>query len=87
VDEKTKQELLTIRYKVNLSGKIQVMSKEDMRKLYSFPSPNRADALALTFYDERISTSNEVEGDDDRGASRTRSIASHLEAIASMTGE
>ena len=44
------QELLTIRYRRQLSGKIQVMPKQDMRK-EGYPSPNTADALMLTFYD------------------------------------
>lgn len=45
------RELLTIRYRRGLSGKIQVMSKKDMRKA-GYKSPNRADALSLTFYDK-----------------------------------
>lgn len=42
-------ELLTIRYKRNLRGKIQMMSKQIMKKKYSYSSPNIADAFALTF--------------------------------------
>ena len=42
------QELLMIRYKRNMSGKIQIMSKEEMRKA-GFHSPDFADALMLTF--------------------------------------
>lgn len=41
-------ELLTIRWKYNIKGKIQLMSKELMRK-EGFKSPNCADALMLTF--------------------------------------
>jgi hypothetical protein len=44
-----KQELAVIKYKHSLQGnRIQLMPKEDMRKL-GIPSPNKADALALTF--------------------------------------
>lgn len=42
------QELLNIRFKRNLRGKIQIMSKDEMRK-EGIPSPNIADALMLTF--------------------------------------
>lgn len=41
-------ELKVIKYKRNLQGKIQIMSKEEMRKS-GIPSPNCADALMLTF--------------------------------------
>jgi len=50
VTHETWKELLTIRYRRQLSGKIQMMSKQDMRK-DGYPSPNTADALMLTFYD------------------------------------
>jgi len=42
------RELLSIRYRRNLQGKIQIMSKEDMRKA-GFDSPDFADALMMTF--------------------------------------
>lgn len=45
-----KKELLSIRYTNDLSGRIKIMSKKDMRKM-GIPSPNRADALMLTFVD------------------------------------
>lgn len=48
-NDNVKTELLTIKYKRALNGKIQIMSKLDMRKKYGFKSPNDADALALTF--------------------------------------
>ncbi len=48
-NDNMKNELLTIRYKRALNGKIQIMSKLDMRKKYGFKSPNDADAFALTF--------------------------------------
>lgn len=46
--EQLKAELLTIRYRYALRGKIQIMGKEEMRK-QSIRSPNKADAFMLTF--------------------------------------
>lgn len=45
---KLKDELLTIKFKRNLKGLIQIMGKEEMRK-QGIPSPNKADAFMLTF--------------------------------------
>lgn len=45
------EQLLLIRYQANLKGKLKIMSKEDMRKL-GIPSPDAADALSLTFWEE-----------------------------------
>lgn len=45
----TKEELKSIKFKRNGRGKIQIMSKVDMKKKYGYKSPNDADALALTF--------------------------------------
>lgn len=44
------RELLGIKFKRNIAGKIQIMSKDEMRK-QGIPSPNFADALMLTFID------------------------------------
>jgi len=41
-------QLSNIKYKINSRGQIQIESKEDMKKR-GLPSPDRADALALTF--------------------------------------
>ena len=46
--ERLKEELLSIRFKRTTSGRIQIMGKIEMKKL-GFPSPNKADALAMTF--------------------------------------
>ncbi len=46
--EGIKEELLSIRYRRMLSGKIEIMGKQEMRK-NGIKSPNQADALALTF--------------------------------------
>lgn len=43
-----KDELLSIRFKRTQNGRIQIMSKVDMKKL-GFKSPNKADALSMTF--------------------------------------
>jgi hypothetical protein len=48
VGHKLKEELLTVKFKRNLQGKIQIMSKQEMRK-NGLPSPNKADAFMLTF--------------------------------------
>ncbi len=56
----THDELKTIKFKRNTKGKIQIMSKVDMRKKYGYKSPNDADAFALTFL-RSISSSNEQE--------------------------
>lgn len=57
-----KAELGVIKYKHSLQGnKIQLMSKKDMQKL-GIPSPNKADAFALTFlrdFDEVTQTPEE----------------------------
>lgn len=43
-----KEELLSIRFKRTLSGRIQIMDKVQMKKL-GFRSPNKADAISMTF--------------------------------------
>lgn len=42
------EELLTVRYRAELNGKLRIMSKKDMRA-EGYRSPNHADALMLTF--------------------------------------
>ena len=46
--ERLREELLSVRFKRTVSGRIQIMDKVSMKKL-GFPSPNKADALAMTF--------------------------------------
>lgn len=48
-NENMKEELMGIKYKRAINGKIQMMSKVDMKKKYGLRSPNDADALSLTF--------------------------------------
>ena len=50
-DRQLIQELISIKYKRNIKGKIQIMSKEQMKK-EGIKSPNKADGLALTFFKE-----------------------------------
>lgn len=45
---KIKDELLSIRFKRTINGRIQIMDKVSMKKL-GFPSPNKGDAMAMTF--------------------------------------
>lgn len=48
VDEKLREDLMGVQTKPRHDGVISLMSKEDMRK-EGLPSPDRADALALSF--------------------------------------
>ncbi len=57
------KELLNIKYRAELSGKLKIMSKLDMKKL-GIDSPDTADALMLTFVDadkKKINTGNPFE--------------------------
>jgi uncharacterized protein (DUF302 family) len=51
-DEELKTELSMIKYKINNSGKIQIESKDDMRKRLG-KSPDRTDALVYLFAEKR----------------------------------
>ena len=44
-------QLLSIRYRSSMNGRIEVMPKIKMKKL-GHPSPDKADAIALTFYEK-----------------------------------
>lgn len=50
-------QLLNIRYRRELSGKIKLMSKQEMRK-EGIKSPDAYDALALTFYRQHLYTNS-----------------------------
>jgi len=61
-------ELLTIRYRAELSGKMKLMGKEEMKKA-GYASPNVYDALVLTFLedhwkDEGVQYSTDLEDFD-----------------------
>lgn len=62
---KLKDELLSIRFKRTINGRIQIMDKVTMKKL-GFPSPNKADSIAMTFLRkdslEKRSTLGDVPG-------------------------
>jgi phage terminase large subunit len=47
-DEELKAEVVAVKYKFAPNGKIQIESKDDMKRR-GLPSPNKADALVLTF--------------------------------------
>jgi len=57
-----KAELLSIKFKRNLKGKIVIMPKEQMKR-EGLKSPNKADAFSLTFYKEyeNIKKDKEIE--------------------------
>jgi hypothetical protein len=55
-DEKLGAELVAPKYRINSNGKIQIESKDDMKKrLPKIGSPNKADAFLLTLAGEAIS--------------------------------
>lgn len=49
-------QLLGIRYRSNLKGQLQIMPKDQMKKDYGLASPDVADALSLTFWEEEKAT-------------------------------
>ena len=51
------EQLLTLRYRRELSGKLKIMSKDDMGK-EGLKSPDRADALMLTFTEPEVKVAN-----------------------------
>ena len=55
------KELLQIKYKRTLTGKIQIMSKVEMKDRYGYESPDCADALSLSFYGDNIHWGNPYE--------------------------
>ncbi len=50
-----RNELIAMQYGFNLKLQIQLMSKKDLKKT-GVPSPDHADALALTFYDDTLNS-------------------------------
>jgi len=47
-------QLSSIRFKIASDKKLQIISKEDMKRQYHLKSPDKADSLALAFYEPRI---------------------------------
>ncbi len=46
-------QLSSIRYKIASDKKLQIVSKEDMKRVYRLKSPDKADALALAYYEPK----------------------------------
>jgi hypothetical protein len=46
-------QLSSIRFKFASDKKLQIVSKEDMKRMYHLKSPDKADSLALAFYEPR----------------------------------
>lgn len=49
-------QLSSIRFRIASDKKLRIISKEDMKRTYHLKSPDKADALALCFYEPRIFT-------------------------------
>ncbi len=49
-------QLSSIRFKVASDKRLQIISKEDMKREYHLKSPDKADALALAFYEPLVRT-------------------------------
>ena len=47
-------QLSSIRFKIASDKKLQIISKEDMKRIYHLKSPDKADSLALCFYELEI---------------------------------
>lgn len=60
---KIKDELLSIRFKRTVDGRIQIMDKVQMKKL-GFPSPNKGDSIAQTFLRRDSLEKRSVLGDE-----------------------
>ena len=51
-------QLSSIRFKIASDKKLQIVSKEDMKRMYHLKSPDKADSLALCFYEPAIHSPN-----------------------------
>jgi len=47
-------QLSSIRFKIASDKKLQIVSKEEMKRTYHLKSPDKADSLALAFYEPKI---------------------------------
>lgn len=52
-DQELIAQLSSIRFKIQSDRKLQIVSKEDMKKIYHVKSPDKSDSLALAFYTPR----------------------------------
>jgi hypothetical protein len=51
-------QLSSIRFKIASDKKLQIISKEEMKKTYRIKSPDKADSLALCFYEPVVHSPN-----------------------------
>ncbi len=51
-------QLSSIRFKIASDKKLQIVSKEDMKRVYHLKSPDKADSLALCFYEPAVHSPN-----------------------------
>ena len=51
-------QLSSIRFKIASDKKLQIVSKEDMKRIYHLKSPDKSDSLALAFYEPAIHSPN-----------------------------
>ena len=47
-------QLSSIRFKIASDKKLQIVSKEEMKRTYHLKSPDKADSLALAFYEPKV---------------------------------
>lgn len=72
--DRLKDELMSIRFRRTVTGRIQIMDKVSMKKL-GFNSPNKADALSMTFLrDDRVA---ETEYETQRRANSDKEFDPH----------
>lgn len=58
-NRKLREQILSIRFRRTLSGKIEIMPKKEMRRM-GIPSPDMADAFAMTFLRKPGATNTDV---------------------------
>lgn len=74
-DETTKEQAVMRRVKDRADGKLQMLSKEDMMKLYGYASPDRFDALAGVISIESVVADTVLDKDG----------IAHLDGLAQLT--
>ena len=47
-------QLSSIRFKIASDKKLQIISKEEMKRIYHLKSPDKSDSLALAFYESKV---------------------------------
>lgn len=73
---RVKDEMLSIRFKRTINGRIQIMDKVTMKKL-GFNSPNKADALSMTFLRRENLEPRSVFGDQLKAEQAVRDFDPH----------